>query len=175
VMSCWVNLFTFIFQHMIPFALKGHVTGSDLNVAVHTDHVERDVQNGIQIEEDGVVCTSHSKNSRLNSLKEEIALEKVEEEEEEKKAENKVMNAVRNKPMSSETKESSSLKGPLRPHRSFKSTFPITSIEIENGSQGTQTSLTSSSLGNAGVFPGKKYASQDASVSKPSPLVMEEC
>jgi hemoglobin-like flavoprotein len=159
VMSCWVNLFTFIFQNMIPFAIKGHVTGSDLNVATHTEHVGRDVQNGIYIQEDGVVCTSHSKNSRLDSLKEEVELE-VEEKQAQADDKGKRAPALRTKSSRSEDKESSSQHAPLRSNRSFKiavSSFKqeMTAAAAAPASRGgTQASESSSSApqSNASVF-----------------------
>jgi hemoglobin-like flavoprotein len=72
VMSSWVNLFAFILQFMLPNALVGLVTTSDLHVATHTEHVERDMQAARELAADVALCTSHSKNSRLQSLKEDI-------------------------------------------------------------------------------------------------------
>jgi hemoglobin-like flavoprotein len=80
VMACWVNLFAFIFQYMLPNALVGLVTGSDLNVATHTTHVDRDNQAAAELEANVAICTSHSKNSRLNSLKEDVLGEMPEPE-----------------------------------------------------------------------------------------------
>jgi hemoglobin-like flavoprotein len=166
VMSCWVNLFSFIFQHMIPSALRGHVTGSDLNVAIHTDHVERDVQSRLQVEEDGVVCTSHSKNSRLNSLKEEVALEAEEEAEEKADQKKKSILSVNVKSIKNEDKYSSSIEDPLRPSRSFTL---VSSILTK-----TDTTVSTSQV-NPGILSGGKYVPQNASSSKSSPLVLTNC
>lgn len=73
VMSCWVNLFAFILQHMLPTALEGNVTPYELNTAEHSpEHAQRDQDQHAALAELDVVCTSHSKKSGLQSLKEDL-------------------------------------------------------------------------------------------------------
>lgn len=70
VMSCWVNLFAFILQQMLPTALEGHITSDELNIAVHNpENEQRDIALQSAVDDLHIVCTSHSKKSNLESLK----------------------------------------------------------------------------------------------------------